>query len=373
MKKNILLNILAIITVIAIFYVIIYSSVSNTVKDNLETNESAFSAKSGYWDGDSRGDWYVFSDGSYAKSEYINGYWLDSAGWYDSAWDAYWDHNDTGWWYQSTKSKWHAKNTWLKIDGSWYYFKDSGYMAANEWVGNYYLTGSGAMATNTWIGQYYVGADGAWIPNYTDKTTEQKTTEQKTTEQKTTEQKTTEQKTTETKPAEKVTTYTVFDPHFYCDFQSETIAKTATGGDDYSKGWINHNYIICDTCKTKYTSYSEYRQKDTCNIVTFTNKDKEYISKSLADEYYNGVKEMSAYAYYFDFCPKYMGYVEYQYKAQVVCQCAAQFDSYNQWKEHTKTNNHVSWSILDSTWGISDQCLTYEKTHYPELISTETK
>lgn len=34
------------------------------------------------------------------------------------------------------------------MGGKWYYFKKWGYMARNEWQGNYYLTGSGAMATD---------------------------------------------------------------------------------------------------------------------------------------------------------------------------------------------------------------------------------
>ena len=345
---------------------------------------------SGKWiDWTGNGDWcYQYSDGHWAANEYIDNYWINSSGWYDSTWNGKWDSNSTGWWYSS--GSWYPCDAWFKIDGEWYYFKTDGYMAANTWIGNYYLTGSGTMATNTWIGEYYVGADGAWIPGYSEqktteqKTTEQKTTEQKTTEQKTTEQKTTEQKTTETKTTEQKSTetktteqkteeqqstttttkvYTVFDPHFHCEFESETIAKTANGGDDYSKGWYNYNYIVCNSCGKKYSSYNEYRNNDTCSIITFTDNDKEYAPSD------NGWEEMSAYDYYFDYCQKYMGCVEYQYKAQVICHCGAQFDSYDDWNEHSKKTNHMGWSILDGTWGVTSQCLTYQQNHYPELIS----
>ena len=78
------------------------------------------------WRESGGGWWYEFSDGSYAKSEYINGYWLDSAGWYDSAWDAAWFKDSNGWWYQS--GAWYPVDEWVKIDKKWYYFNSSGYM-----------------------------------------------------------------------------------------------------------------------------------------------------------------------------------------------------------------------------------------------------
>ena len=78
------------------------------------------------WRESGGGWWYEFSDGSYAKSEYINGYWLDSAGWYDSAWDAAWFKDSNGWWYQS--GSWYPVDEWVKIYKKWYYFNSSGYM-----------------------------------------------------------------------------------------------------------------------------------------------------------------------------------------------------------------------------------------------------
>ncbi len=125
-------------------------------------------AASGTWKQSGGRWWYQYSDGSYARSEYIDGYWLDSAGWYDSAWNGSWKSNSKGWWFQS--GSWYPTNQWLKIDKKWYYFKSSGYMASSEWIGNYYLASSGAMATNTWIGDYYVGSDGAWVKGKTKNT-----------------------------------------------------------------------------------------------------------------------------------------------------------------------------------------------------------
>lgn len=121
-------------------------------------------AASGYWHFTPRGWWYEYSDGSYAKSEYIDGCWLNGDGWYDSDWDACWKSNRFGWWYESTG--WYPTNQWLKIDGYWYYFKSSGYIAVNEWIGSYYFGNDGRMMRNSWIDGYYVGNDGAWIPNY---------------------------------------------------------------------------------------------------------------------------------------------------------------------------------------------------------------
>ena len=98
------------------------------------------------WRESGGGWWYEFSDGSYARSEYINGYWLDSAGWYDSAWDAAWFKDSNGWWYQS--GSWYPVDEWVKIDKKWYHFNNSGYMDLDKWIGN-----------------SYVGSDGAWIPD----------------------------------------------------------------------------------------------------------------------------------------------------------------------------------------------------------------
>ena len=105
--------------------------------------------------------WFQYSNGDYAKNEYIDGYWMDRNGLYNAAWNGDWATDGKGWWFQS--GSWYPTNQWLKIDGLWYYFKADGYMASGEWAGNYYLQKDGTLATSKWIGKYYVGEDGAWV------------------------------------------------------------------------------------------------------------------------------------------------------------------------------------------------------------------
>lgn len=61
-----------------------------------------------------------------------------------------WKHNKTGWWYSYSDGS-YAKSQWLKYDGKWYYFKADGYMATGlqKIGGKYYFFGkeSGAMQT----------------------------------------------------------------------------------------------------------------------------------------------------------------------------------------------------------------------------------
>ena len=92
---------------------------------------------------DAAGNWWYETESGYAASEYIDGYWLNADGWYDSAWNGSWQSDENGWWFQS--GSWYAADQWLKIDGKWYHFNSSGYMDVNKWIGS-----------------DYVGADGAW-------------------------------------------------------------------------------------------------------------------------------------------------------------------------------------------------------------------
>ena len=95
------------------------------------------------------GKWsYCYGDGTYARNKFevINGstYYFDQSG-----------YMITG---------------WYSIESNWYYFNASGCMVSNTWVGNYYLGLDGKMATNTWIDNVYVDASGlrqqnGWIYN----------------------------------------------------------------------------------------------------------------------------------------------------------------------------------------------------------------
>lgn len=141
-------------------------------------------AASGKWKNDSNGWWYEYSSGGYATNTWekidgkwyffkINGY-MDAGGYRDGCWlngDGSWDtrysggkwaSNSTGYWYTDS-SGWYPTKQWLQIDGSWYYFKDSGYMAVNEWVDGYYLGEDGAWVPNK---EKY---SGAWVNAYKDK------------------------------------------------------------------------------------------------------------------------------------------------------------------------------------------------------------
>ncbi len=55
-----------------------------------------------------------------------------------------WHHDKTGWWYVTSTSGSYVKNQWKQIGGVWYFFKSTGYMAANEYVNGYWLNKDGS-------------------------------------------------------------------------------------------------------------------------------------------------------------------------------------------------------------------------------------
>ena len=146
-------------------------------------------AATGGWKKDSKGYYYQFNNGTYAKNEYIDGYWLDAKGYWTYKYKATWKHNSKGWWYGDTNG-WYAKNKWLRIDCKWYYFTNAGYMVtgwkkissvqyyfdngvmttgwkkiSGKW---YYFTTSGKMVTgfNTISSKkYYFDKNGAMLSN----------------------------------------------------------------------------------------------------------------------------------------------------------------------------------------------------------------
>ncbi len=71
--------------------------------------------------------YYVFPDGTMARSEYVNGYWLNKNGTWTYKKRAGWKHNKTGWWYGDSTG-WYAKNQSLKIDRKIYRFDKKGYL-----------------------------------------------------------------------------------------------------------------------------------------------------------------------------------------------------------------------------------------------------
>ena len=55
-----------------------------------------------------------------------------------------WHRDKTGWWYVTSTSGSYVKNQWKQIGGVWYFFKSTGYMAANEYVNGYWLNKDGS-------------------------------------------------------------------------------------------------------------------------------------------------------------------------------------------------------------------------------------
>ena len=86
------------------------------------------------------GKWYYFDKAGYMEQKaYRNGYYLGANG----AWDgkqaaAGWKKDSGGWWYSLNGQK-YLTDTWMKIDGSWYYFKKTGYAAQSEFVNGWWV------------------------------------------------------------------------------------------------------------------------------------------------------------------------------------------------------------------------------------------
>ena len=77
------------------------------------------------------------------SEEWVNGYWYEKDGSQTYEYKGEWKENDKGWWFEDS-SGWYPVSKWQKIDGKWYYFKDTGYMAADEWIDGWYCGKDGA-------------------------------------------------------------------------------------------------------------------------------------------------------------------------------------------------------------------------------------
>ncbi len=127
---------------------------------------SGITAKaSGTWE-ETDGGWkYKKESGVYAANEYIDGWWIDENGVQSYSAQASWKKDSTGWWYEDT-SGWYPTNTSYRIDGTLYYFNNSGYIYEEGWVngsgGWWYQWSDGRYAANEWVDGYWLGADGYW-------------------------------------------------------------------------------------------------------------------------------------------------------------------------------------------------------------------
>lgn len=122
-------------------------------------------------------DYYLNADGKVAKNQWSGDYYLDSNGNpYINRWaGSYWCGEDG----KYVKSSWvdnnryyvdargvYVRNSWIKVDGKYYYMEVSGLTKKNAWQGAYYLGNDGVMYTNTFTPDgYYVGSDGAYLKN----------------------------------------------------------------------------------------------------------------------------------------------------------------------------------------------------------------
>ena len=89
------------------------------------------------------GIWYYFNASGYmASNEYVDGYWLNGDGSCSNDYYLTWKSNSTGWWVED-KSSWWPSSQWLKVDGYWYYFDGSGYMATSQYVDGYWIGADG--------------------------------------------------------------------------------------------------------------------------------------------------------------------------------------------------------------------------------------
>ena len=130
-------------------------------------NNNTPATVTGTWKHNSKGWWYAYSNGTYAKGMKKIGnatYYFDSKGWMKTGWQHATGNSD---WYYFSKSG-AMKTGWLKSGGKWYYLNPSdGKMKTGFYnVGKtrYYSNGSGVMKTgwqkisNSW---YYFASSGA--------------------------------------------------------------------------------------------------------------------------------------------------------------------------------------------------------------------
>ncbi|MCR4846203.1 MAG: carbohydrate-binding domain-containing protein [Eubacterium sp.] len=89
------------------------------------------------------GIWYYFKPSGYmAANEYYKGYWFNADGSWDDQYFLSWKSDATGWWVEDI-SGWWPQNSWLQIDGYWYYFEGTGYMATSKYVDGWWISSDG--------------------------------------------------------------------------------------------------------------------------------------------------------------------------------------------------------------------------------------
>ena len=95
------------------------------------------------------------------KNEWVQGKWYNENGVCDYDGTLTWKCNDTGWWVEDSKG-WYPVSQWVKIDGKWYYFLDTGYMDYSEYRDGYWLGSDGALVDG-YYGQWKSDSNGWWF------------------------------------------------------------------------------------------------------------------------------------------------------------------------------------------------------------------
>ena len=106
------------------------------------------------------GDYFIDMNGNVVKNHWVGDYWCGEDGKYvKSSWV------DNNRYYVDARGV-YVRNSWIKVDGKYYYMEVSGLTKKNAWQGAYYLGNDGVMYTNTFTPDgYYVGSDGAYLKN----------------------------------------------------------------------------------------------------------------------------------------------------------------------------------------------------------------
>lgn len=121
------------------------------------------------WVHGSKGWWYRYNDGSYAKGfQTIKGatYYFDTNGWMKTGWQKI----DNNWYY--FKGSGAMASGWQKVGSKWYFMNAEGIMQTGKLIdkGNtYFLDGNGAMKTG-WVQQgsdwYYANKSGVMVTGW---------------------------------------------------------------------------------------------------------------------------------------------------------------------------------------------------------------
>lgn len=141
------------------------------VKPGTNSGPQNSTASADKWIHSSKGWWYRFSNGSYAKGlQNIQGktYYFDNNGWMKTGWQQVKSNSD--WYYFNSSGA--MQTGWKKVSGKWYYMNSEGKMlTGKQTIGKnlYYLSNSGAMRTgwvqdnNAW---YYCKSSGEAVTGW---------------------------------------------------------------------------------------------------------------------------------------------------------------------------------------------------------------